>query len=675
MSPGRMSRSPHAAPPRKNRLKRQMRGTENALAVVRQLSRTQHLPAELIAVMDGKLADAVAVAADYAGDTSPRGPVPRIWATGAISPQWADAAGRSDGAADPPGGGRGLAGDAGAEARPQRAAPPDRGDRLASSQPRSRLAAGHAAIRQTLTGIAGAPRPVRPAAALTRPKSSGSSPVCAEDLRARGPRRPARPGAVSGRASPAPCAARSWSGSTSSTSGSRRTAWSSTSRAARATRRGRGPTSPCRACAARRPARWRALEAVAAARQDTRGPVFRRHHHCTARSKAVSAPTACYKILLRRAALGQADVLRSERLSPHGLRAGLITEASWRAPSDEQVMQHTRHDDPSTMRGYRRRARVTPTTRPGCSICERTGQQERSGLCPNPPRAGRPSHPEAPGAGRYRLAAQYPDRERPGQRRRAVPPGRARHRRHPLASRSRPRGGAAARPNGRGRDQARLLARELRAVIAARHERVLALGPSRGAAPSTCTASSRCPTAILRLGEDLPTALGHDRQYQRTQRLDIVGQALRCVVLGVHHVANFKRQRSVCESHVTSPAAAVSRSARGRCCPRPISSRGRLRLAAVNDDAPRKGLHANFLRPVQQGRVHPFGIDGRVASSTRAPEGTLIMSAMRGPNSAEHRGQRVPSMPGATLHYSTGKLDLDHRRRARRRWGTRRRPR
>ena len=39
-----------------------------ALAVVRRLARTQHLPAELLAVLDGKLADAVAVAADYASD-------------------------------------------------------------------------------------------------------------------------------------------------------------------------------------------------------------------------------------------------------------------------------------------------------------------------------------------------------------------------------------------------------------------------------------------------------------------------------------------------------------------------------------------------------------------------------------------------------------------------------
>ena len=39
---------------------------ENALAIVRSLARTQHLPAELNAVLDGPLAGAVSVAADYA---------------------------------------------------------------------------------------------------------------------------------------------------------------------------------------------------------------------------------------------------------------------------------------------------------------------------------------------------------------------------------------------------------------------------------------------------------------------------------------------------------------------------------------------------------------------------------------------------------------------------------
>ena len=64
-------------------------------------------------------------------------------------------------------------------------------------------------------------------------------------------------------------------------------------------------------------------------------------------------------ILLSRAKLAKLTVHASERLSPHGLRAGFITEAYLAAAPDEAVMSHTRHLDHSTMRGYRRRARIT----------------------------------------------------------------------------------------------------------------------------------------------------------------------------------------------------------------------------------------------------------------------------------------------------------------------------
>ena len=64
-------------------------------------------------------------------------------------------------------------------------------------------------------------------------------------------------------------------------------------------------------------------------------------------------------ILLSRAQRAKLTVHASERLSPHGLRAGFITEAYLAAAPDEAVMAHTRHLDHSTMRGYRRRARIT----------------------------------------------------------------------------------------------------------------------------------------------------------------------------------------------------------------------------------------------------------------------------------------------------------------------------
>jgi integrase len=49
-----------------------------------------------------------------------------------------------------------------------------------------------------------------------------------------------------------------------------------------------------------------------------------------------------WKILRRRAAMARLTVDEAERLSPHGLRAGFITEAYLKGALDEQVMHHTR---------------------------------------------------------------------------------------------------------------------------------------------------------------------------------------------------------------------------------------------------------------------------------------------------------------------------------------------
>ena len=51
-------------------------------------------------------------------------------------------------------------------------------------------------------------------------------------------------------------------------------------------------------------------------------------------------------------------VASAERLSPHGLRAGFVTEAYRAGARDEQIMDHTRHRDLNTMRGYVRRAKL-----------------------------------------------------------------------------------------------------------------------------------------------------------------------------------------------------------------------------------------------------------------------------------------------------------------------------
>jgi integrase len=88
------------------------------------------------------------------------------------------------------------------------------------------------------------------------------------------------------------------------------------------------------------------------------GAVFRSismHNHLEDRLSA----RGVYSVLQQRAGQAKLTVHASERLSPHGMRAGLITEAYLAGAPDEQVAGHTRHADLRTMRGYRRRARIT----------------------------------------------------------------------------------------------------------------------------------------------------------------------------------------------------------------------------------------------------------------------------------------------------------------------------
>jgi integrase len=67
-------------------------------------------------------------------------------------------------------------------------------------------------------------------------------------------------------------------------------------------------------------------------------------------------PDAVRQILARRAKAAGLTVSGWERLSPHGLRAGFITEAYRAGARDEDIMEHTRHRDVKTMRSYVRRA-------------------------------------------------------------------------------------------------------------------------------------------------------------------------------------------------------------------------------------------------------------------------------------------------------------------------------
>lgn len=63
-------------------------------------------------------------------------------------------------------------------------------------------------------------------------------------------------------------------------------------------------------------------------------------------------------ILRKRAELAGITVSEGERLSPHGLRAGFITEAYLNGALDEQVMHHARQKNIATTRGYRNRVKV-----------------------------------------------------------------------------------------------------------------------------------------------------------------------------------------------------------------------------------------------------------------------------------------------------------------------------
>lgn len=88
------------------------------------------------------------------------------------------------------------------------------------------------------------------------------------------------------------------------------------------------------------------------------GPVFRKiRAEGTIMDEALH-PSSIRYILRKRAAEAGLEVGRSERLSPHGLRAGFVTEAYKAGARDEEIMGHTRHKDADTMRGYVRRARL-----------------------------------------------------------------------------------------------------------------------------------------------------------------------------------------------------------------------------------------------------------------------------------------------------------------------------
>lgn len=102
----------------------------------------------------------------------------------------------------------------------------------------------------------------------------------------------------------------------------------------------------------------RALEAWLETSACRFGPVFRKVDRWGTVEHRRLGADAVRAILLRRAAAAGLTVPAGERLSPHGLRAGFVTEAYMAGARDEQVMDHTRHRDLKTMRGYVRRAKL-----------------------------------------------------------------------------------------------------------------------------------------------------------------------------------------------------------------------------------------------------------------------------------------------------------------------------
>ncbi len=102
----------------------------------------------------------------------------------------------------------------------------------------------------------------------------------------------------------------------------------------------------------------RAIRAWLEASETVYGPVFRKVDKWGTIETGRLCPEAVRQILRRRAAEAGLTVPPNERLSPHGLRAGFITQAYKAGARDEAIMSHTRHADLKSMRRYVRRAKL-----------------------------------------------------------------------------------------------------------------------------------------------------------------------------------------------------------------------------------------------------------------------------------------------------------------------------
>jgi integrase len=86
------------------------------------------------------------------------------------------------------------------------------------------------------------------------------------------------------------------------------------------------------------------------------GPLFRKISTGGGIGEKPLHPDAVRTILATRVKMAGLTVDNLDRLSPHALRVGFITEAYDKGVRDEDIMRHTRHRDLRTMRGYVQRA-------------------------------------------------------------------------------------------------------------------------------------------------------------------------------------------------------------------------------------------------------------------------------------------------------------------------------
>jgi integrase len=64
-------------------------------------------------------------------------------------------------------------------------------------------------------------------------------------------------------------------------------------------------------------------------------------------------------ILRKRAALAGIKGTQLKLVTPHGVRAGFVTQSYLAGSRDEAILEHTRHKHLATVRRYVRRAKLT----------------------------------------------------------------------------------------------------------------------------------------------------------------------------------------------------------------------------------------------------------------------------------------------------------------------------